>query len=105
MVTKLIEAYAAAFPVWETLLGTAGIVVISTFYLYKDGWSIGTALLLQFMWFLVPILVVISEIKQSLEVAGHIGSGVMLGVFLAVLLYAASIGLKKSCRNFSFLGK
>ena len=105
MTTKLIEGYATAFPMCEVLLVTAGVIAISALYLYyKEGVSIDIALSLQFLWLFVPGFLIIgclnSGVEQKvLEIAGHIGTGIVLGSFLAFCLYVAVTGTKKVFRQ------
>jgi hypothetical protein len=105
MVTKIIEAYCAAFPMYGILLGTVIIVIVSAFYChYKLRSSIEVALLLQFIWFLVPILLCLVYLspfgieRKILETAGHMGSGVVFGQILAFGLYVTGMSLKKVLR-------
>lgn len=105
MITKLIESYVAAFPMWKVSLITATIIVIVTFYLYyRERISIDVALASQFLWFVVPIFVIFAHLtplgveRMPLEFAAHIGSGIVFGAFVAFWLYVVDICLKKFCQ-------
>lgn len=97
MITNLIEIFVGAFPMWKIPCITIGIIVISTFYLYyKQSMSIDIALSLQFLWFLVPISVISVHLahlnslgieQNFLEIAGHIGSGIVFGLIVTIWLY------------------
>jgi uncharacterized membrane protein (Fun14 family) len=92
---KLIEAIVVAFPMWKVLLVATKIVIISVLYLhYYERISIDKALSLQFLWFLIPIPILIGTPK-GLEIMAHIGSGIILGMFLSFCLYAMIMTIKK----------
>lgn len=121
MITKfmesLIEVSTRAFPKWEILAITISIVVISTFFLYfcfKEEMSIGGAVACQYVWFLpliiiflydpsVPILTFLAyydpvvPYPQNLNFlqTAEYSCGIILGQFLATLIYSLGLGLKK----------
>jgi len=106
MIAKLIGAFTIAYPMWETLLISALVVIVATFYTYfKMRLSICGALLLQILWVVIPVLLLLIVMEgfitrgkinqEALLLSGHTGSGIVLGMFAAFWLYTIGIGLKK----------